>query len=150
MSPQTFAQSLLDRGIELIIRGNRLHVWPKQAYPYLTAEERDFLSAHRAELKAIAALGRETTVVWQPPRRDQQSAQSTPTPATPTPTPMPVECCPYCRKPLAECAEMRTSRPVVYAALHYDSPAFVLQRREFETRVMQQQIGKPLPDWYRY
>jgi hypothetical protein len=39
---------------------------------------------------------------------------------------------------------------VVYAALHYDSPAFVLQRSEFETRVMQQQIGKPLPDWYRY
>src|SRR5262249_23723106 len=95
--PLVFAQDLLARGIELLVRNNRLHVWPAKAHRYLTAEERAFLKTHRAALKelATAKVLPEATVVWTPPgeQRDtlpvSMSAPSAPpsitTPSVPRP-----------------------------------------------------------------
>jgi hypothetical protein len=52
------------------------------------------------------------------------------------PAPPPLETCPFCRRPLAECADLRATRPDVLEALHYDSPEMVEQRRQKATAEM--------------
>ncbi|HXG90538.1 MAG TPA: hypothetical protein VNJ02_19610 [Vicinamibacterales bacterium] len=82
MTPADFTSQLLARGIELIVRGNRLRVWPGRAHKYgLTDSERAFLHAHRYELKALAGTFPEATVVW---------TRDAPLPVDPEPEPEPV------------------------------------------------------------
>ena len=68
----TFATDLLTRGIEFTLRGNRLWLWPGVAHKHLSDAEREFIRAHRAELKELVrqrALP-EATVVWRAPKGD--------------------------------------------------------------------------------
>ena len=60
MSPAAFAAGLLERGIELIERNNRLRVWPAHAYRTLTEAERAFRREHITELKALVRAGLTT------------------------------------------------------------------------------------------
>jgi hypothetical protein len=107
----TFAQALLDRGMELLIRKNRLYVWPGKAYKRgLSAAERDYIREHRAELKELAASGAlpETTVVWQPP-------------TTPAPPPCAPRCA-YCGRPCVGPYHW------AYRLLHHTDPTEVARR----------------------
>ena len=67
MTPDGFAAALRARGIELVLRRNRLAVWPVRAYRLgLVDAERDYLAAHRNELKELVRAGLpETTVAWR-------------------------------------------------------------------------------------
>jgi len=121
MTPFAFASALLALGIELILRNGRLHVWPARAYKHLSDAERDFIHAHRAELKALAAAKAlpETTVVWQPPT---EAAIEPPTPEPP---------CPYCGR--VPCIGPTHH---AYDVLHYDDPEHVERRRKAATAEM--------------
>lgn len=79
MTAADFTSLLLARGIELIVRNGRLHVWPGKAHKYgLSEAERAYIKAHRAQLKALAGTFPEATVAW------------TPEPPQPEPEPEPV------------------------------------------------------------
>jgi hypothetical protein len=122
-----FAEGLLQRGIEVVLRGNRLHVWPGKAYKHLTDAEREFINVNRDALKELArshALP-ETTVVWQQP----------PTP-TPTPTATQPESCPYC---WGTC--VGTSHEF-YKTFHFLDPREVERRNAAATRLMMHQVGR--------
>src|SRR5262245_2869637 len=115
MDALLFAHGLRDRGIEFVLRGSRqrLHVWPKKAYPHLTTEEQAFIREHTEELKALALAHAlpETTVVWQPPT------------AAPTPRPDPSPpACSYCMRPCVG------SQHPAYPVLHYDDPTEIARR----------------------
>lgn len=73
MTPEAFAAALRGRGIELVLRRNRLAVWPVRAYRLgLVDAERDYLAAHRDELKELVRGGLpETTVAWREPGVDE-------------------------------------------------------------------------------
>jgi hypothetical protein len=78
VTPLAFAQGLLGRGIEIVLRGNRLWIWPREAFPHLTEAEHSYLREHRDDLKEIArskALP-ETTVVWTKPTAPTPSPES--------------------------------------------------------------------------
>ena len=93
MSARAFAEGLLARGIELVQRGDRLHVWPGKAYRSLTDAERAFIREHRAELKELAASHAlpEAVVVWR--------HNGPPTPTADAPVPAPPPDCPFCQRP---------------------------------------------------
>ena len=101
----TFATRFLARGMEFIVRNNRLRLWPAKAHRYLTDGELAFIKAHRDELKALAASKAlpETTVTWTPP------GEATALPAPEEPAPPVV--CPYClRSPCIGPDHQRLSR----------------------------------------
>jgi hypothetical protein len=97
-TPESFTEYLLGKGIELLKRNNRLAVWPAKAFPHLSTDEREYLDAHRAELKALVGTFPETTVTWRPPNALAPPASTPPTVeppprrvvgARPSPTPGP-------------------------------------------------------------
>jgi hypothetical protein len=101
MDPLTFATGLRDRGIEFV--NERLRVWPAKAYAYFTAAEREYIRAHRPELKELVRTRAvpESVVVWQPPGDAGLPLQAVPIPSTvelaPAPeSPRSVLACPYC------------------------------------------------------
>ena len=126
--PLTFARGLLGRGIELILRGNRLNVWPAKAYPHLTDGEREFIREHREELKELTAARvlPETTVVW--------SAPSTTAPLTP-----PSPTCPHCGRVCVGESHW------AYRTLHALDASEIERRRADATAVMNRQFGKMSP-----
>jgi hypothetical protein len=88
MDATEFAAALRAKGIELIVRGNRLSVWPKGAWTGgLDDANRNYIRDHRAELKALVLAGLpETTVVWQPANAVADAApQRSNTPVEPSP-----------------------------------------------------------------
>jgi hypothetical protein len=132
----TFASELLSRGIELLIRNGRLHVWPGKARKHLSDAERTFIREHNDELKALAASKAlpETTVEWQPP-----TVAATPTATESAPTTS-AAWCPYCARPVCVGPEHWA-----YASLHFHDPAEVTRRANEATAVMLNRIrcGNP-------
>jgi hypothetical protein len=131
MSELDFATGLLARGIEIVLRGNRLWVWPPKAHGYLTDAEREYIHEHRNELKELArshALP-ETTVVWQPPTEVTHAT------TTQEPTTAP---CSYCG---GACVGPTSPH---YRALHWTDPTEVAKRNAAATDVMMRQIGKSI------
>ena len=127
---RAFAEQLLTRGIELILRGNRLHVWPGRAYKHLTDAEREFINVNRGALKELArsrALP-ETTVVWQPPTAT--------TATTLTATATQPESCPYC---WGTCVSPSHE---FYKTFHFLDPIEVARRDAAATRLMMHQVGR--------
>ncbi len=124
MDPLTFALGLRDKGLELTLRRRgRLHVWPAKFYKRLTTAERDYINAHRAELRELVAAG------LQPRLPDDFVPDSLPTP-TPTPerqTPP----CPFCAQ--TPCIG---SAHHAYAVLHATDPVEIDRRRHEATAEM--------------
>jgi len=122
----TFASRLLAQGIELVLRGNRLWVWPAKAHQHLTDEDKEFMREHRDDLKALAAskVLPEATVVWAPPST-VEAASPTPQPAAEVPH------CPYCGA--RRCVGMESPW---YRLLHWDAPEEVARRDRDASAVM--------------
>ena len=127
MTAHSFAMALRDRGIEFLLRGSgRLYIWPKQAPKYLTADERQFISEHRDELKELAASHAipESTVVWSPPTSAASASASD-------------AGCSYCG-----------GRPCVgpdhpsYPTLHAADPEQIARQTRESTAVMMRQVGR--------
>lgn len=119
----TFATGLLARGIELVLRNNRLWLWPAKAYKHLTTTERDFIREHRVDLKALAAakLLPETTVVWQPPNAVTDAHESAPSLGA---------SCVYCGRPCVGADHD------AYRTLHHNDPAEIARRDAEATATM--------------
>lgn len=141
MTPETFAAALRARGIELVLRRNRLAVWPVRAYSHgLSDAERAYIPLHRAELRALVRGGLpEATVPWR------ESSGPEPPGAAPKPD---VLACPFCYR--APC--IGRGHPA-FDTLHAPD-AQEQQRRHTEQRErdkkeweMRQRFGLPSPRW---
>jgi hypothetical protein len=129
-TPRAFAAALCARGIEVILRGNRLKVWPGPAFKLgLSDAERVYLREHRDELKALCPLP-ETTVTWHPPdpadairaaERDAAIAAA------------------------ARDAQLKAQNLDVWLVLHGDEPEATAIRDQQATEVMRRMVGRPSP-----
>jgi hypothetical protein len=135
MDALTFATGLLAQGIEILVRNNRLWVWPAKAFAHLTDTERAFIQQHRDELKDLAEskVLPETTVVWSAAVSDAPIGQPA---RQPTVAPAP---CSYCGR---ACVGPDHH---AYEVLHYDDPAEVARRDQEATKVMMRMVrfGNP-------
>jgi hypothetical protein len=131
-----FIDRLLARGIEILLKGNRLRVWPPRAYTHgLTDAERDYLRAHAPELKELIRTQghRETNVTWQDPSKP---TSPNPRDSSPSPKSAPLHC-PYCGE-----------RPCVgadspwFRILHWHEPTEIARRDAEATEEMMQMIGR--------
>jgi hypothetical protein len=141
MSALDFAKQLLSRGIEILVRNNRLWIWPPKAHAHLTSVERTFIDEHREELKELArshALP-EATVVWTPPTATDNGIRQR-TPPMEAATSATAKSAPLC----AWCG----NRPCVgkdsrwYHAFHWNAADEIARRDAEATRLMYHQIGK--------
>src|SRR5688572_1269783 len=92
-----FRVHLCAQGIELHLKSNGgLHIWPSGAKPHLTDAERDYLYAHRPELRELVRTTglRETTVEWQAPGADIAEPPAEAAPREPESEPV----CDYCHQ----------------------------------------------------
>ena len=124
MEALEFAQRMLDRGIEIIVRNKRVKVWPAAAFPHLTPEELSFIKSHRDELKALALAKtlRESTVIFAPPGIRM---------------PEPVITCPYCGERACVGPDDRW-----FKVLHWRDPQEVERRNAHASAVMLRQVGR--------
>ena len=108
----------------------------------LEAASLDDLARRVADLTQTIAQLREheaTSMVVSPtgstlaPETDAKPVAIDASPA-PSPAAPPIEAsivtCPYCHKSLADCADMRATRPEIFESLHYDALEFVEKRRK--------------------
>lgn len=129
MTPETFAAALRARGIELVLRRNRLAVWPVRAFRLgLVDAERDYLAAHRDELKALVRAGLpETTVAWrecgaEPPDRAARLEAELDL--------------------AARDAALREQNLAAWLVLHGNEPEATAARDAEATAVMRQMVGR--------
>jgi hypothetical protein len=113
MTPREFVDTLLDRGIEPIVRRGKLKFWPwrpDDAWRQgMTIDEQAYVAEHYDALLAeVSANPRETTVVW-----DGR------TPAPTVPPPAASDVCPGCGR--ATCDPSHWA----YGILHPRDPAVV-------------------------
>ena len=141
-----WVEALLSRGVSIQLRGTSLAYRPKSGYSQMTNEERATLKRHKLEI---------CTVLRDRYNGEAVAREESPPPAPkvfptaisePEPEPEP---CPYCRQSPSRCAELKATNYEAWECLHHDDPEVVRKRDEIATKVMMQQIGKPLPDWYR-
>jgi hypothetical protein len=108
----------------------------------------DELIEKAARLLRMLLLAKDAKIDDPPDSFNTADQHVTPTHAVsegeaPAPAPTPVPECPFCRR-----------RPCVgpdspaFEPLHWSDPSEVEKRRQAATKVMMQQVGKPLPPWY--
>lgn len=97
-----------------------------------------------------------TVVVNEPPPAPEPSGDSRPSAAVGVRTERttesivaapPIEC-PFCHKPLADCADLRAKDLDLYEVLHYDAPEFVEQRQQRATAEMYESLRRHGPARY--
>lgn len=127
---RTFVDGLLSRGMELLIRNNRLWIWPVDAYKFLTDDEHQFLRDHRRELKELVRSGLpETQVIWCPPTTDTAPEQK-------SSTPPPIAGCAFCCGPCVGDAHH------AYSTLHFCDPKQIAERQRRAAAVMLARLTK--------
>jgi hypothetical protein len=123
-----FAHALLAKGMELTLRKDRLHVWPKHSYSRLTQDERNFLNQYRDDLRDMVRAG------LQPRLPDDvivNSPNATDHPDFAPPTePAPPERCVYCGQ--SPCVGPNHQS---FRVLHWRDPAEIERRRQEARRI---------------
>jgi len=150
---RAFAEGLLKRGIELVVRNNRLRVWPAQAYSQLSADEIAYLAAHRIELKQLAKdnVLSETTVAQDgaesasqplqtvlPPCRVHPPDDATDRPARAVMRTPPANLDPYC--PFCDHRPCVSPSHPLFGVLHRNDPAEITRRIEHATAIMMRRL----------
>ena len=124
----SWLRRLAARGITTTLVKGRLRHFPASAYKQLTDDEVIFLRHHRDAIKEAVRNGMQFEV-------SHETAVTEPAPAQPEPT------CAYGCGTLARCAEIKETRPDVWACFHSLDPSEVAARDETATKTMLKTMG---------
>ena len=80
MTPEQFLTSLRARGVEVSVRNNRLQLFPGVTWRKLTVDEAECVSAHRADIKRLAAADGSEPAPTVEPKPGAAPAEPTPEP----------------------------------------------------------------------